>query len=52
MSTEEKLYNGLTPKNENLTTAEWGGRVHLRKLEPMTAVLHRKKKALEEANAR
>ena len=49
---EEKLYTGLTPKNDNLTTADWGGRVHLRKLEPMTAVLHRKKKAREEANAR
>ena len=52
MSTEEKLYTGLTPKNDNLTTTDWGGRVHLRKLEPMTAMLHRKKKEMEEANAR
>ena len=51
-STEEKLYTGLTPKNDNLTTTDWGGRVHLRKLEPMAAMLHRKKKEMEEANAR
>ncbi len=47
----EKLYNGLEPKNEHLTKAAWGGRLHLRKLEPMTASLHRRKKEAEKANA-
>jgi|APSaa5957512576_1039674.scaffolds.fasta_scaffold132069_2 hypothetical protein len=38
----EKLYNGLEPKNSNLVKAEWGGRVHCRRQEPLTAAIHKR----------
>ena len=40
----EKLYNGITPKNDNLTVAEWGGRVHNVRREPMAVELHKRLK--------
>ena len=48
---EEKLYNGITPKNDNLSVNSFGMRVHNTRSESMGAELHeRLMKKLEQEN--